>query len=187
MVIILGEGGVEDSSGGGGSATATAGGNTFSFDGDTYSIDTALPSQKLVTISNQQYNNGNFNELEGELEAGERASFADISVPPTKFILVNAISATAHPTVTYSFRIADPFDDGSGERIEQNLSGDAPWATPPEWFEPKPGGYIIAGTSASLILNNQDTNTRYNDVEGMMRAVVIDKKGRPTPDSGLEP
>lgn len=140
----------------------------FTYEGKTYNIDVANNSDRLVKVANETYVEGTRNVVDGILEPGQNKEFARIEVGSGKFILLMSTSASPHPTVTYNYYIDGKKDD--------DLSGNAPWATPPNQFEVRPRGYEIVDSYISLQISEKSSSTKYKDVEGWLIGLIVNKK-----------
>lgn len=142
----------------------------FRYQGSNYNIDIANVSDNLVKVANQKYEFGERTNVNQTLEPGESKEFARIEVDEDHFILIFTTSATAHPTVEYNYYIDDP------DNIDENLSGSAPWASPPQEYQVRRRGYMIADDFVSLEISEDSGNTEYSSVEGWLNAIILEKK-----------
>jgi len=142
----------------------------FVYEGQQYNIDIANPGPDLVKVANESYVKGEREPINENLQPGEQKEFARIEVRPGEFILLLTTSATPHPTTEYQYYI-----DGE-EQPDPNLSGNAPWASPPNEYEVRRRGFRIVDNSVSLQISESTGERSYSEVEGWLTGIVVERR-----------
>jgi hypothetical protein len=140
----------------------------FTFQGVSYNIDIANHSDNLVKVANENYIDGERESVSQKLKPGQEKEFARIEPGEGKFALLFTTSATSHPTTEYNYYIND--EDSS----DPNLSGNAPWASPPNEYEVRKRGFVIVKDFVSLQISETTGEREYNDVEGWLSGLVLE-------------
>lgn len=142
----------------------------FRYKGANYNLDIASASDRLVQVANEKYVAGERESISADLEPGQEKEFARIEADDGKFILLLSTSATAHPTAEYNYYI-----DGESKK-DENLSGSAPWATPPDQYRVRPRGFMIVDNFISLQVSETSAEREYDSVEGWLNAILLEER-----------
>lgn len=142
----------------------------FRFNGVNYNIDIANTSENLVKVANETYNAGERETVSQDLEPGEEKEFARIEAGPGKFLLLLTTSATPHPSAEYRYYINDESEP------DPNLSGNAPWASPPAEYEVRKRGFMIVEDFVSLQIAETTGEREYSGVEGWLTGIVLEER-----------
>jgi len=143
---------------------------SFRYKGEIYNVDVANVGPDLVKVANEKYIKGTRTEVSEKLEPGAEKEFARIEVKDGNFLLLLTSSATPHPTTEYKY-----YEDGSNNE-DANLSGSAPWATPPDEYEIRRRGFRVIDNSISLQISETTGERAYSNVEGWLTGVILKEK-----------
>lgn len=142
--------------------------NAFRYNGQLYTVPLVADSEQTVKVANQQYDQGTRTDVDSDLDPGEDKMVAQIRPENDSFLLLKYTNATAHPTVRYDYYIDDPND------TDDDLSGAAPWASPPDLFEVVPDGFRLVEDFVELHLVETSGSSDYSNVQGALTGFIIE-------------
>lgn len=140
----------------------------FRYQGRLYRVPQVVTRDQDVKVSNQLYVEGDYESVEATLGPGEKKEVARIQPAPNAFFLLKYTNATNHPTVRYNYYI-----DGMSEP-DEDLSGESPWATPPDLHEVIPGGWQMVEDYAVLEFEETSGNTEYDSIQGTLTGLEVE-------------
>jgi hypothetical protein len=149
---------------------------TVEIGGVIVEIPAGITPDQDIKVANERYIEDTRTEVESVLQPGESKIMAEITVAPEEVILFRATNATAHSNVQYNYYFNQ---GGISERdlnpsdADDDLSGSAPWATPPDLFAPYAQGPMGVESSIALQIVNQDADTVLDPVQGTLTGTKI--------------
>lgn len=158
---------IEGSDGAGGS-DPTLGDQGFRLNGRRVRIPRVITDEQDVKATNQQYINGVYTTVDSTLDPGEAKEFARVEPRESQVFLFKHTAATAHDTVRYEYFIDDDEDP------DEDLTGNIPWATPPDRYPVSPSGYRLVDDFASIRLLEQSGTNSYTNVQASLTGLLLE-------------
>jgi hypothetical protein len=141
--------------------------NTFQYRGRLRVVPRVTDAGDMVRVTNQKYEGETYTDVEPSLNPGEVKTVAEITARRNEFILFKHTNATAHSTVDYNYYVDDDSEP------DPSLSGNQPWATPPDLYEVTPDGYQLVADSVKLEMVETSGNTSYDSIAGTLTGFVL--------------
>jgi len=131
---------------------------TFEYQGEVYRVPRVIKDENDVKVSNQLYQEGSREPVNGSLGAGSNKTFARVQVASDEVFLLKYTNATSVNTAEYDYYI-------DSEDPDTDLSGQSPWATPPDLYEVAPGGFRLVEDSVEIQLTETSGTNSYSNVQ----------------------
>lgn len=138
---------------------------------------TVLAVADQLHVANQRYDRGDRVDVVGTLNPGEEKVMAEVTLPGGVSFMFTGTNATAHPDAEYRyfFDQAGVLDeDLDPSDADPNLSGTAPWATPPDLFSPYDHGPVEVRDSVKLQVANESDSTELETVQGTLAGYLVE-------------
>jgi hypothetical protein len=144
-----------------------SGSDTFRYNGSLYQVPRILTTDEDVKVANQTFVGGTYTDVSDTLDAGQQKEMARIEPSPDEFLLLKYTNATAHDTVEYNYYIDGDFE------VDEDLSGQSPWATPPSLHEVAPGGFKLVEDYVAVELAETSGSNSYTGVQATLTGLTI--------------
>lgn len=138
---------------------------------------TVLDADDQLLVANERYREGSRSSVGGSLNPGEEKVMAEVTVPAGQSFMLEGVNATAHPDAVYRYYIGEGTTDDNDldpDTADPNLSGSAPWATPPDFFAPYGEGPVEIEGSIKVQIANQDDQSSLDPVQASLKGYIVE-------------